>query len=56
MIVILNEKDSCMKRIEDEQRTYEYATVMCALSFRNVENRFCISCLSFYCFVITSRK
>lgn len=56
MIVILNEKDSCMKRIEDEQRTCEYATVLCALSFRNVENRFCISWLSFYCFVITPHE
>ena len=56
MIVILNEKDSCMKRIEDEQRTYEYATVLCAVSFRNVEKRFCISCLSFYCFVINSHE
>jgi hypothetical protein len=56
MIVILNEKDSCMKRIEDEQRTYEYATVKCAVSFLDVENRFWILCLLFYCIVITPHE
>jgi hypothetical protein len=42
MIVILNEKDSCAKRVEDEQRTYGMLQ-RCMWFYMGVVCRLCLT-------------